>query len=223
MMSPTAIAANAEPNTTAITMPPGPTVLSIFIHVSSPAVFVIQRFPAAQVDRRVVVATQLPVVPDVTKQNDVWTVFVVEQRRVPVVVTAPVLVVEELELVSVEDEDVVEDAVVADVGDEVFESDVVESDVVDAAALEGAVVLEAAAEDSVVLADLVLSVALSVVFSSVVFSSVVFAAESELVSDESALFLKSCRSSSFRASAWYLCANHTDPTLASDFEHPPAI
>jgi len=143
-------------------------------------------------------------------------VLVVEQRRVPVVVTFPVLV-EELELVF-DVEEVVDEAVVAVV--EVVESEVVESEVVDAAALEGAEVLEAAAEDSVVSAVVDFAVAFDVVFS-VVFSEVVSVAESEL--DESALLLNSCLSSSSRSSVRYSCANHTAPTVASAFEHPPAI
>lgn len=174
-----------------------------------------QRFPAAQVATRVVVATQPSVLPALTEHIEVWTVFVVEQRRVPVVVTALVPVVEELELVVVE-EAVVDDAVVA-VVDVVFESDVVESVVVEAAALEGAAVLEAAAVDSVVSAVVDFAVVFAVVFSSVVV------AESDFVSDESALLLKSTRSSSCRTSARYSCANHNAPTVASAFEHPPAM
>jgi hypothetical protein len=154
-----------------------------------------------------------------TEHIDVWTVFVVEQRRVPVVVTWLELVVEELELELVVVEEVVDDGVLALLEEVVFESEVVESEVVDAAALEGAAVPEeAAAADSVVFAAVDFSVVLSVVV-----SSPVFVAESECVSDESALLLKSTRSSSPRTSARYSCANHTAPTAASALEHPPAM
>lgn len=221
MIIPTVIAVIAEPKMIAMAIPPGPTWLSIFMQVFSPAELVMQRFPAAQVATRVVVATQLAVTPLVTKHSEVWTVFVVEQRSVPVVVTA-VPVVEELELVFVVEEEVVEevveDAVVA-VEEADVESEVLESVVVDAAALEGAAVLEEAAAD-----DSVFSVVFAVVFV-VVFAVVlsVAVAESEFVFDESALLLRSTRSASSRTCARYSCANHTAPTDASAFEHPPAM
>jgi hypothetical protein len=183
------------------------------MHVFSPAELVVHRLPAAQDAIAVVVATQERVLPAETEQSDVWTVFVVLQRRVPVVVDR-VLVVEELELVVEEVVEVVEDAVLALV-EAVVESEVVESVVVDAAALEGAAVLEAAADDSVVFA---VVLADAEVFLSLVFS----VADFELESVESALLLNS-RSSSSRTAARYSCANHVAATVASAFEHAPAI
>ena len=134
--------------------------------------------------------------PALTAHCEVWIVCVIEQRSVPVVIELLPLVVEELvlelvlevalplELVIVEEVfDVVGDMTLAIVVEDVcFASDVVETVVVEAAALEGAAV-----ED----------LAISVDF----FSVVDLVAESELVSEGSALFLSSMRSSSSLTSA----------------------
>ena len=198
--------------------------------MSSPDALVWQRFPGAQEEIAVSVATQERVLPALTEHIDVWTVLVVEQRRVPVVMEL-VLVVEELELELVVVEEVVEAVeVVEPVEDavlalflEVFESEVVDSVVVEAAALEGAAVEDAAAEDAAA-EDSVFSVdCADFVLSDAFLSVVVSVAESVFESEASARLLNSTRSSSFRTSARYLWANHTAPTVASALEHPPAL
>jgi hypothetical protein len=211
IISPNIVATMAPPKTIPMMIPPTPTVLSIFRQVLSPLLFTVQRSPGTQDAVAIITVEQEIVLPPLTEQADVWIVLVVEQRSVPVVVTLVPLVVEEVEPVVVE---VVAAAV---------EAAVLPVEVVVAVALEAAAAEEAAAVDSVVVAaDVVFAVVLAVVFFSVVVSDV-SVAESDFMSVESALLLNSIRSSFPCTSARYSCANHTAPTVASAFGHPPAI